>query len=191
MKYIKKLSLLLNKKDKLHLACLIFFSIFVSALETIGIAAIMPFIDIVTNFFNIQSNQYYQWAFDFFGFKREVDFAIVFGLVLIGFYIFRGGVNLLYHYSMAHFTEKLYAQTTSKLFKIYFTMPYQVFTNKNSSYMNKVIITEASLMSKVINSALLMLSEALVIVFLYILMMIASWKITLVFTLVLSIKMLF
>jgi len=191
MKYIQKLSLLLNKKDKLHLACLILFSVFVSALETIGIAAIMPFIDIVTNFFNIHSNQYYQWAFDFFGFKREVDFAIVFGLVLIGFYVFRGGVNLLYHYAMVHFTEKLYAQTTSKLFKIYFTMPYQVFTNKNSSYMNKVIITEASLMSKVINSALLMLSEALVIVFLYILMMIASWKITLVFTVVLSIKMLF
>ncbi|MDC1111530.1 ABC transporter ATP-binding protein [Alphaproteobacteria bacterium] len=191
MNYIQKLRLLLDKKDKRHLACLVLFSVFVSAVETIGVAAIMPFIDIATNFDNIYGNQYYQWAFDFFGFEREVNFAIVFGLVLSVFYVFRGGVNLLYCYVMALFTENLYAKTTSKLFKIYLTMPYQVFTNKNSSYLTKTIITEASLMSKVINSVLLMMSEVLVIVFLYILMIIASWKITLVFTLVLSIKMLF
>ena len=191
MNYIQKLRSLLNKKNKRHLVWLILFSVFVSVVETIGISAIMPFIDIATNFDNIHSNQYYQWAFDFFGFEREVNFAIVFGLVLFGFYVFRGGVNLLYSYLMAHFTENLYAQTTRKLFKIYLTMPYQVFTNKNSSYLTKAIITEASLISKVINSVLLMMSEALVIIFLYILMMVASWKITLVFTVVLSIKMLF
>lgn len=191
MNYIQKLRLLLDKKDKRHLACLVLFSVFVSAVETIGIAAIMPFIDIATNFDNIYGNQYYQWAFDFFSFEKEVNFVIVFGLVLSGFYVFRGGVNLLYCYVMAFFTENLYAKTTSKLFKIYLTMPYQVFTDKNSSYLTKTIITEASLMSKVINSVLLMMSEVLVIVFLYILMMIVSWKITLVFTLVLSIKMLF
>ena len=191
MNYIQKLRSLLNKKNKHHLAWLILFSVFVSVVETIGISAIMPFIDIVTNFDNIHSNQYYQWAFDFFNFKKEVNFAIVFGLVLFGFYVFRGGVNLLYSYVMAHFTENLYAQTTRKLFKIYLTMPYQVFTNRNSSYLTKAIITEASLMSKVINSVLLMMSEVLVIIFLYILMLIVSWKITLVFTVVLSIKMLF
>ena len=191
MNYIQKLRLLLDKKDKRHLAWLILFSVFVSAIETVGIAAIMPLIDITTNFDNIHGNQYYQWAFDFFGFERDVNFAIVFGLVLFGFYVFRGGVNLLYSYVMGHFSENLYAQTTSKLFKIYLTIPYQVFTNKNSSYLTKAIITEASLISKVIKSVLLMISEVLVIVFLYTLMMIASWKITLVFTVVLSIKMLF
>ena len=191
MNYIQKLRLLLDKKDKRHLAWLVLFSIFVSAVETIGISAIMPFIDIATNFNNIHSNQYYQWVFDFFGFEREVNFAIVFGLVLFGFYVFRGGVNLLYSYVMVHFTENLYAQTTKKLFKTYLTMPYQIFANKNSSYLTKSIITEASLISKIVNSVLLMISEALVIIFLYALMLAASWKITIVFTVVLSIKMLF
>jgi ABC-type multidrug transport system fused ATPase/permease subunit len=170
---------------------LILFSVFVSVVETIGISAIMPFIDIATNFDNIHSNQYYQWVFDFFNFEKEVNFTIVFGFVLLGFYVFRGGVNLLYSYVMVHFSEHLYAQTTRKLFKTYLTMPYQVFVNKNSSYLTKTIITEATHMSMVISSALLMMSEALVIIFLYTLMLIASWKITLVFTVVLSIKMLF
>lgn len=191
MNYLTKLRALLDKKDKRHLARLILFSVFVSVVETIGISAIMPFIDIATNFDNIHSNQYYQWVFDFFNFEKEVNFTIAFGFVLLGFYVFRGGVNLLYSYVMVHFTEHLYAQITRKLFKTYLTMPYQVFVNKNSSYLTKTIITEASLMSKVINSALLMMSEALVIIFLYALMLIASWKITLVFSVVLSIKMLF
>ena len=191
MNYLVKLSLLLDKNNKFHLVGLILFSVFVSVVEAIGISAIMPFIDIATNFDNIHSNQYYQWIFDFFSFENAVNFTIIFGLVLFGFYVFRGGVNLLYIYVMAHFTENLYAQTTKKLFKTYLTMPYQVLTNKNSSYLTKAIITEAALVSKVISSALLMMSEAFVIIFLYILMLFVSWKITLVFTFVLSIKMLF
>ena len=191
MNYLTKILLLLDQKYKRHLVWLILFSVFLSVVEAIGISAIMPFIDIATNFDNIQSNQYYQLLFDLFSFENEVNFTIVFGLVLFGFYVFRGGVNLLYSYVMVHFTENLYVQTTNKLFKTYMTMPYQVFTNKNSSYLTKAIITEATLMSKVVSSALLMMSEVLVIIFLYILMMIVSWKITLVFTVVLSIKMLF
>lgn len=191
MNYFSKLRLLLNKKDKFHLAVLILFSVFVSVVEAIGMSAIMPFIDIATNFNNIYSNQYYKLLFDLFSFENEVNFTIVFGLVLFSFYVFRGGINLLYSYAMVHFSENLYAQTTKKLFRTYLSMPYQVFTNKNSSYLNKAIITEAVLVSKVISSALLMMSEAFVIIFLYILMLIVSWKITLLLTVVLSIKMLF
>jgi ABC-type multidrug transport system fused ATPase/permease subunit len=189
MNYIQKLRSLLDRDAKRHLLWLVFLSVFVSVVETIGISAIMPFIDIATNFDNIHSNQYYQWIFDFFGFKDDVNFAIVFGLTLFGFYIFRGGVNLFYSYVMAHFTQNLYVKITRKLFKTYLTMPYQVFTNKNSNYLTKAIITESSLVCNVIGATLLMISEIFVIVFLYILMLFANWKITLVFTIILIIKM--
>jgi len=191
MYYLAKLRLLLDKKDKFRLVGIILFSVFISVVEAIGISVIMPFIDIATNFDNIYSNQYYLLIFDFLSFENEVNFTIMFGLALFIFYFFRGGVNLLYSYQMAHFTENLYSQITKKIFKNYLKMPYEVFTNKNSSYLTKTIITEAVLLSKVVSSALLMISEVLVIIFLYILMLIVNWKITLVFTVVLSIKMLF
>lgn len=191
MNYIKKLRLLLDKKYQSRLIWLVFFSVFISVVEAVGISAIMPFIDIATNFDNIHNNQYYQWFFNFLGFDSNIDFAIFFGIFLLGFYIFRGGVNLLYNYLIAHFSQDLSAQITKKLFKTYLAMPYQVFANKNSSYLTKVIITEVSLVSGVINAVLLMISEAFVIVFLYTLMLIASWEITLVFTVILIIKILF
>lgn len=191
MDYIHKIHSLLNSKTRRRLLWLVVFSIFVSIVEAIGISAIMPFIDIASNFDTIHSNQYYQWIFHFFSFRNDVDFAITFGLVLFGFYVFRGGVNLLYSYFMANFSENLYAQTTKNLFKTYLSMPYQVFTNKNSSYLTKSIITEASFMSLVVKSILLMISEVFVIVFLYIIMLMASWKITASFTIILIIKIIF
>ena len=191
MNYIQKLRLLLDRNTKQYLLWLIGFSVFVSIMEAVGISAIMPFIDIAIDFNVIHSNQYYQIIFDFFNFKSDVNFAIVFGLVLFSFYIFRGAINLLYSYIIAVFTEKIYAQTTKRLFKTDLATPYQDFTNKNSSYLTKAIITEASLMALVIKSVLLMISEVFVIVFLYATMLFASWKITLVFTAILGIKIVF
>jgi ATP-binding cassette, subfamily B, bacterial PglK len=191
MNYLKKLIVILDQENKNRVLLLIAFSIFVSIVETIGISAIMPFIDIATNFDNIHSNQYYRWLFISFDFEDNVNFAISFGVSLLVFYIFRGAVNLLYSYSVVNFKESLYSQTTRRLFKIYTNMPYQVFTGKNSSYLTKAVVTEASWLSAVIGSVLLMISEIFVIVFIYTLMLFVSWKITLIFTVVLLIKMYF
>jgi len=190
MGYIQKLRLLLDRDTEHHLLWLVAFSVLISIIETIGISAIMPFIDIATNFDKIHSNQYYQWVFNFFGFEENVNFAVVFGLALFFFYILRGGMNLLYSYVMAHFIQNLYAQTTMRLFNVYLKMPYQVFTNKNSSYLTKTIITEASLVSGVFGSILSIISETFVIIFLYVLMLIVSWKITLIFTIILMVELL-
>jgi len=124
-------------------------------------------------------------------FRTEPNFAITFGLVLFGFYLFRGGVNLMHSYALAQFSENLYAYITKQLFKVYLQMPYQIFTTKNSSYLTKSIITEAAFMAALIRSVLIMLSEIFVVLFLYILMLISSWEITLIFTIVIIIKMIF
>ena len=191
MSYINKLRYLLDKKDQFRLILLVLFSIFISLVELIGISAIMPFVDIAANFDSIHSNHYYQLFFDFFGFNSDVNFAISFGVLLIGFYVFRGAVNLIYIYSMGSFSQNLYAQIIKKLFKGYLSIPYEVFTIQNSSYLTKVVITEASLMAGVIRSILLLISEIFIIIFLYALMILVSWKITLIFTIILIIKLLF
>jgi len=189
--YFKKIQLLVDKKAKIRIIWLIIFSVFISILETFTLASIMPFIDIATNFDKIQTNQYYQQAFIFLGFQSEVNFAIVLGFFLVVLFIFRGLVNLVHSHVIFNFSESLYAQITQKLFETYLKMPYKAFVKKNSSYLTKAIVSEASQIPYVINSVLLMMSEALVIIFLYILMMATNWKITIVVTVILLFKMLF
>ena len=77
MDYIKKLKNLLDIETKRKLMWLVVFSIFMSIVETVGITAIMPFIDVATNFDNINNNQYYKWVFDFFDFNNNVNGKII------------------------------------------------------------------------------------------------------------------
>jgi ATP-binding cassette subfamily B protein len=169
----------------------VLFSIFISIVEAIGISAIMPFIDISTNFSVINENENYKNIYTFFNFQSEINFAIAFGLALFMFYLFRGVVNLLYTYSITSFGQRFYAIISSNLFNKYLSLPYKDFVKKNSSFLTKTIITEASLLTNIISSILTMISEILVVVLLYALMLWANWKITLVFTMLMILKVLF
>ena len=86
---IRKLRSLLTRRDKQFLLGLFFFSIVISVIETAGISVIMPFVAVATNFSLIQSNEYYSFVYKMFDFDNDVQFVILFGVVLIFFYIFR------------------------------------------------------------------------------------------------------
>ena len=98
----KKLNLLLTKHDKRFLGLLIVFSIFIALIETVGIAAIMPFISVASDFEVIQSNEYYKKIYDYFSFNSSINFVVSFGILLVFFYIFRGILNLFYIYHLVN-----------------------------------------------------------------------------------------
>ena len=58
-------------------------------IETIGVAAIMPFIAVASDFDLIHSESYYSFAYNIFSFENDIQFITAFGIVLIFFYIFR------------------------------------------------------------------------------------------------------
>ena len=59
---ISKFNSLLASGDKKKLILLTFFSIFIAFVETFAVAVIMPFIDIASDFTQIQSKQYYKYV---------------------------------------------------------------------------------------------------------------------------------
>lgn len=191
MDYIQKLFLLLDRKSKRQLLYLVGFSIFISLVEVVGISAFMPFIDMAVDFRKIKDNQYYYWVFVFFDFDNEINFVIFFGLMLSSFLILRGAINWLYAYKIADFTETLYADLGNRSLKTYMNMPYQLFSTKNTSFITKSIITEVNLVTKVVGAVLLLISEIFIIFLLYIIMLIASWKVTIIFTFIVALKVLF
>ncbi|WP_349496946.1 ABC transporter ATP-binding protein/permease [Campylobacter hyointestinalis] len=161
-----------------------------SLIETVGISAIMPFITVATNPAQITQNIYFKDVYDFFDFKKEVNFVIFFGLSLMLFYIFRALYNMLYAYLLNKFAFGRYHIFAYRLFDTYVHLPYQNFVKRNSSQFTKAIINEASNLSLYIQSLLFMLSEVFTIILLYSILLVVDWKMTLVLTLVLGIKIL-
>ena len=179
---------LLSEKDKKVLIGLLVFSILVSIIEVVGISAIMPFIQMVTDNEIVHSNQYYSYIYEFLAFESEVNFVISFGMILIFFYIFRSVVNLIYVYSLAHFTQGRYHSISNKLFQYYMGISYQSFTNKNSSAMTKNIVNEAQNLTQLISSLLFMVSEIFIFIFLYLLMVYVDWRIALALTFIVALN---
>lgn len=187
----KKLNSLLTKLDRKFLLLLVLFSIVIALIETVGIAAIMPFISVASNFSTIASNEYYKYVYDAFGFHSYVDFVVSLGLVLVFFYIVRGGLNILYFYLLSRFSKGRTHLLAYRLFENYLGMSYHHFIGRNSSELSKSIINETQYLTVMISAVLLMISEVFVVILIYGAMLFVNWKITLLMTVFLGINALF
>ena len=187
----KKLLAITTRQEKKNFIILIFMSIFLSVIETVGISAIMPFITLASDPSKIVSNKYSKMVYDFFEFSTATNFMIFFGLFLIGFYIFRAIYSMLYNYILNKFAFGRFHAFAFRLFKNYTNLPYKRFVKRNSAELIKTIVNEASNLSFYMQSLLLIFSEFFTVVLLYVLLLLMDWKMTLVLTILLGAKVLF
>lgn len=176
---------MLKKRDKQFLIFLMFFSVLISIIETVGISVIMPFIAVATDFSIIHSNQYYNTIYNYFKLNNEVEFILLFGMALICFYLFRSAINLIYFYTLSKFTQSRYYILAYRLFENYMGMPYKEFVKKNTSTLTKSIVNEATNLVSLIQGILVIFSEVFIVIFIYAMMLYVNYKITLLLTLVL------
>ena len=183
---LKKINSLLSKHDKKFLLGLVFFSIFISFIETIAVSIIMPFISVASDFSLIETNKYFNILYEFFNMKSDIDFIVWFGLVLFFFYMLRSLINIFYFYMLSKFSEGRYYFMSKQLFETYLHLGNQQFNQLNSAHLTKMIVNEASYLTQVIASLLFMISEVFVILFIYSILLYVDWKSTLFLSLVLG-----
>ncbi|MGA9045499.1 ABC transporter ATP-binding protein [Sulfuricurvum sp.] len=186
--FFTKLFSILTRHDKKFLLLLIFISIAVSLVEMIGVGVILPFITIAGDFSTIHSTPYIESLYRFFHFKNEIDFVVALGIALLLFYFLRSLLNLGYFYLLAKFSKGRYHLLAYRLFENYLGMSYRSFIDKNSADLSKAIINEAQNMTNLISGLLLMLSEMFVVIFIYAIMLIINWKITLLISIILIVN---
>ena len=189
--FFTKLFSILTSHDKKFLFLLVFISIAVSLIEMIGVGAILPFINIASDFSNIHSNNYTEKIYTFFHFKNDIHFVTAIGSALLVFYFLRSLLNLGYFYLLAKFSKGRYHLIAYRLFENYLGMSYRSFIDKNSADLSKAIINEAQNMTTLISGLLLMLSEIFVVIFIYSIMLYINWKITLLISTILVVNTFF
>lgn len=185
-----KLRFLTTRKDKITLLILIFMTALLSIIETIGVGIIMPFITFASNPSMLLNNQYGSMVYNFFGFSSTQTFMFVFSGVLIIFYLFRSFYNIFYNYMINLFAFRKYHNLSFRIFQKLLRLNYADFVNKNLDLLRRNIINDTLHTSFYIRSFLLLYSEFFTIAFLYSILLIISWKMTLVLTFLLSFKVL-
>jgi len=185
---IKKLRILLSRRDKKILGFLFLASIFVSFLEMISVSLVMVFASVATNFDLILKNKYYSFLYRFLGSDSPANFVILFGLLLVVFYLFRAIILTAFTYSMSRFSQGRYKYFSVKFFKNYLNFEYKEFVSKNSANIGKIILHDTGELTAVFDSMLQIASESLNVLFIYSALLLVHWKMTLVLTVILSVK---
>lgn len=183
-----KLRFLTTRRDKITLLILLGMTILSSVIETVGIGIIMPFITFASNPSLLLENQYGSMVYHFFGFSSTQAFMFTFSGALIAFYFFRLIYNTFYSYFINQFAFRKYHNLAFRLYQRILRSSFLDFANKNSDIIRRSIITDALSTSHYIRNFLLLYSEFFTIAFLYSILLIVSWKMTLVLTCILALK---
>jgi ATP-binding cassette, subfamily B, bacterial PglK len=181
-----KLNQVLDKRRKIYLLLLLFMAILFSVVETAGVSVVMPFISIASNPELINTDNY-KVFYDLLKFDSPSKFIFTFGIAIIIFYFFRSLYSIFYNYSINKYSLGTYRYFAGQLFKIYLSLPFKTFVQKNPSVFLQMILVEALNLSNLLMRVLYIISETFTIVLLYFFMVLVNWQITLVLTFILII----
>ncbi|MDR2509388.1 MAG: ABC transporter ATP-binding protein [Spirochaetaceae bacterium] len=180
----QKLNALLTRRQKIFLLILLAMTVFLSIVETIGVSAIMPFITAASNPAQLDEGAF-KAVYDFLGFTNKKTFIAAFGVAIVCFYFFRSAYNVAYTYILTKFSLGTRRNFALKLLKIYFSIPYRNFVQKNSSEIIQIVAGETSSVSQLLLNVLQIFSELFTVLMLYGFMVAVNWKMTLGLTAIL------
>ena len=179
---INKFLKLLTKEYQVKFIFILLAGILLSIVETVGISIIMPFITLASEPLKIFANPYSNFFYNYFNFSSTANFMISFGLILVGFYIFRAVYIIIYSYLTNSFSFGIFYMYSCLLFKNYKNLTYAEITNRNISKMTSIVVSEAFNLSYYAQNIIIIFIEIFTVTFLYLLLILVNWKMTLILT---------
>ena len=142
MSIFKQIFLLLDSPDKKKAYLLIFLTLIMAMLDTLGVASILPFMALLSDTSLIETNSYLAYAYDFFEFKTPRDFLNSIGLAIFFIFLFSMIFKAFTTFFQLRFISNQVHKIGVRLLKGYLNQNYNWFINKNSSDLSKNIISE-------------------------------------------------
>lgn len=147
-----KLLGLLDRRDRWKAGLLVGLMLASALVQTLGVAAVMPFLSVVANPEVIQTNERLQTVYQWFEFEDENRFLLLLGV--LAFIVFISGTFLqaATQWAITRFSHMRQYWLSRRLMVDYLRRPYSFFLNRNASDLAKTVLTETT---QVINGALL------------------------------------
>ncbi|MGL5351144.1 MAG: ABC transporter ATP-binding protein [Cetobacterium sp.] len=175
---LRKLNEIFDKSDRKVIGISIVFSLVVSITEVFGITMLFPFMGVVSNPSNIQENKYLKYFYENIVESDYKKFILYFGLGIIGVFIFKNIISLIYNYYSTHMARSLNRKYSNRLFKTYLDFEYINYVNKNRSEFTRVITQECVMLVGIFQNIANLVSEGCIMLLLYITMLYVNWRLT-------------
>ena len=163
---LKKLNVLLDKKQKRTMAGLVILMIIGAALQTLGVSMILPVVSIVMDKEAIHKEGLLNDAFLLLGGGSETRFTVIVMLGLIGAFILKNAFLYFQQKATLAFVYTNQFRTSERMMKNYLRRGYEFYLNADTAVVQRNITSDVNNMYALILALLTLLSDGIVFLFL-------------------------
>lgn len=158
-----KLWALLSRPERLRVFALLFLAAVGSALETVSVATILPFIALASNAESVREHPSLYFIYERLKFQSPQDFVFALGAGLVGFFVFKCVYLLFLNFFQSKTWRALDRDIALRLLKKILFHPYRFFLKRNSAELYRTLTSDVTQTSAAINQSMTWISEFLVI----------------------------
>lgn len=133
MKVFKEIWYIFNRKQKIQFVELLILILIGTALETLGVTAIVPFINAIMSPGKILQNEYAKMLYDFLHLTQIEHFIIVLALALIAVYVLKNAFLCVMYWIQFRFVHNNQVKLSNRLMLCYLNQPYAYHLQHNSA----------------------------------------------------------
>lgn len=165
-KIIKKLMVLLDKRQKRIMVLLVFLMLIGAVLETLGVSLVLPVMNVVMDENAVEKKRYLQVICDVMhiGYEDTKSLMIVTMLALIGVFVIKNIFLFFQQKAQLKFVYTNQFATSRRMMINFMERPYEYYLNADTSVIQRSITSDVNNMYGLILALLQLFSEAIVFV---------------------------
>ncbi|MCR4937428.1 MAG: ABC transporter ATP-binding protein/permease [Lachnospiraceae bacterium] len=185
IKILKKLSRLLDRRQKSFMVLLVFMMLLGALLETASVTLIIPVISVVMDPEAVEGGKYTASLYRFLGMHSVKDFTIFVMTALVAAFVLKNLYLYIQQRVLYRFVYTNQFKTSERMMKNYIRRPYEFYLNADTAVIQRTITSDVNNMYALILSLLTLVSEVIVALFLITVLLIAEPLMTVVIAAVL------
>lgn len=180
MDIVKKLRILLDRKQKISMVGLVLLMVFGAVLETCSIGFLIPVLSAILDIDSLMNYKIVKDVYDAFHMKNTTEFIILMMAVLIVLFVVKNIFLQVQHVIQYRFVFRNQYTMAKKMMVHYMKRPYEFYLNADTAVVQRNITSDIINMYALILCVLQLMSEVLIFFFLVAATMILQPVMTLV-----------
>ncbi len=169
---------IMNRPQKILCLLVFFLTCIGSALECLGVSAIIPLVSVIQDPSVILESAFFKKR-DYLASMTYVQVVVLIGGSVILLYILKNLYFIFMAWIRVKFSSKIQREMSVKILTSYLSRGYQFFLNKNFGELNRGVSGDTSAVYSVLSASFKLLSETLTIILICIFMFFSDWTMAL------------
>lgn len=162
---LQQINSLLNKKQKSLLVWILLLILLSALFETLGVAAVLPLIQVLLMPEKLMGNQYVVMAMDIFGLHSAWQLTILISITIIVLYLVKNAIMTLSAYASICYANNLNTDMSIMIMECYMQRPYEFFTTHTTSDIMRGVGNDANSVFSVVSCLLNIVTYTITTIF--------------------------